>query len=80
MLREEEGGTEDEDEGGNLCRRQNRVPVGQLTNSSAHSVTASPYPGPRKGGGVAPLTKPLTSYLVSLRWRNVSLALNQRPS
>jgi len=54
--------------------------VGYPTNSPAHSVTACPSPGPRKGGGVALLIKPLTSYLVSLRRRNVCLASNQRPS
>lgn len=42
--------------------------VGHLTNISAHSVTAFPPPGPRKGGGVAPSTSYL---LVSLRRRNV---------
>ena len=44
--------------------------VGQFTTSLAHSITAFPSSGPRKGGGVAPFAKP-TSYLVSSRWRNV---------
>lgn len=44
--------------------------VRKFTDSLAHSITAFPSSGPRKGGGVAPSAKP-TSYLVSSRRRNV---------
>ena len=61
---EREGETEEEDEGGNLGRRRSPVPsVGQITDSSAHFDMAFPFPGPRKGGGVAPFIKPLNPTL-----------------